>query len=137
MDIKFNVKRILLASLLFASLDALTMIYNSYVPIYLQAGNPSMAIATAGVLGFGLGPALTGFILTLDNIASLILTPIIGVWSDGIKSKMGRRKPFLVYTMPFMVIALFLLPIFPEMTDEELPAVAKPLAERVSRAASL
>jgi Na+/melibiose symporter-like transporter len=120
MDIKFNVKRILLASLLFASLDALTMIYNSYVPIYLQAGNPSMAIATAGVLGFGLGPALTGFILTLDNIASLILTPIIGVWSDGIKSKMGRRKPFLVYTMPFMVIALFLLPIFPEMISPEL-----------------
>jgi maltose/moltooligosaccharide transporter len=119
MKYKFDIKKIVLVSLIYCSLDVMWMIYNSYVPIYLQAGNPSFA-AGVGILGFGFGPALTGFLMTLDNIAALFLSPFIGMLSDCSKSKMGRRMPFIVFSMPFMVAALFLIPIFPQMIPAAL-----------------
>ena len=67
------------------------MVYNSYVPIYLQAGSAAFA-AGVGVLGFGFTPALTGFLMTLDNIASLFIAPFVGMLSDSSKSKMGTQN---------------------------------------------
>jgi hypothetical protein len=54
-------------------------LYNTYVPLYLQGGNPNFE---ADVIGFGLTPKMVGIILVVDNIAALILAPIIGAWSD-------------------------------------------------------
>ncbi len=119
MNFKFDIKRIVLVSLIYCSLDVMWMMYNSYVPIYLQAGNPAFD-AGAAVLGFGFGPAITGFLMTLDNIGALIISPFIGMWSDSTKSKMGRRTPFVVFSMPFMVAALILIPLFVQGIPAEL-----------------
>jgi Na+/melibiose symporter-like transporter len=108
---KLDIKRIALVSLIYCSLDVMWMIYNSYVPVYLQAGNPGFTEAGAGVLGFGIAPAITGFLMTLDNIGALILSPFIGILSDSSKSKMGRRISFILFSMPFMVAALVVIPL--------------------------
>lgn len=113
MKFKLDIKKIVLVSLIYTSLDVMWMVYNSYVPIYLQAGNPAFA-AGIGILGFGFTPVLTGFLMTLDNIASLFIAPFVGMLSDSSKSKMGRRKPFILFSMPFMVIALIFIPLIPE-----------------------
>lgn len=82
-------------------------LYNTYVPLYLQGGNPNFA---AQVNGFGLTPKVVGFILILDNIAALILAPIIGAWSDGYRGRFGRRMPFVIATVPIAAIAIGVLP---------------------------
>ena len=82
-------------------------LYNTYVPLYLQGGNPNF---TAQVLGFGLTPKVVGFILVIDNIAAFLLAPVIGAWSDGYRGRFGRRMPFVVATVPLAAIALAVIP---------------------------
>jgi len=82
-------------------------LYNTYVPLYLQGGNPNFQ---AQVIGFGLTPKVVGIILVLDNIAAFILAPIIGAWSDGYRGRFGRRMPFVVATVPLAAIALAAVP---------------------------
>ena len=55
-------------------ISLLWSIYNAYVPIFLQAGRPDFSEG-AGVRGFGLGTGITGFIMTLDNMAALLILP--------------------------------------------------------------
>jgi len=78
-------------------------LYNTYVPLYLQGGNP---LFDADVVGFGLTPKSVGFILVLDNIIAFILAPIIGAWSDGYRGRFGRRMPFVVATVPVAAASL-------------------------------
>ena len=82
-------------------------LYNTYVPLYMQGGNPNF---DAQIIGFGLTPKMVGIILVLDNIVALILAPIIGAWSDGYRGKFGRRLPFVVATVPLAAIALAVIP---------------------------
>ncbi len=83
-------------------------LYNTYVPLYLQGGNPNFQ---ANVAGFGLTPKTVGLILVLDNIASFILAPIIGAWSDGYRGKWGRRMPFVAACVPVAALALAAVPL--------------------------
>lgn len=82
-------------------------LYNTYIPLYLQGGNPNFE---AQVIGFGLTPKMVGIILVLDNIVAFILAPIIGAWSDGYRGKWGRRMPFVAATVPLAAIALAVIP---------------------------
>ena len=82
-------------------------LYNTYVPLYLQGGNPNFQ---AQVVGFGLTPKVVGIILVLDNIAAFLLAPIIGAWSDGYRGRFGRRMPFVIVTVPLAAIALTVVP---------------------------
>jgi maltose/moltooligosaccharide transporter len=82
-------------------------LYNTYIPLYLQGGNPNFQ---AEVIGFGLTPKAVGVILVLDNILAFILAPIIGAWSDGYRGRFGRRMPFVVATVPLAAIALAVVP---------------------------
>jgi MFS family permease len=83
-------------------------LYNTYIPLYLQGGNPNFQ---AQVVGFGLTPKVVGLILVLDNIAAFILAPIIGAWSDGYRGRFGRRMPFVVATVPLAAVALAVVPL--------------------------
>ncbi len=96
-------------------------LYNTYIPLYLQGGNPNFQ---AQVIGFGLTPKMVGIILVLDNILAFILAPIIGAWSDGYRGKLGRRMPFVVATVPLAAIALAVIPFIykgiPESSNGQL-----------------
>lgn len=82
-------------------------LYNTYVPLYLQGGNPEFH---AQVIGFGLTPKIVGLILVLDNIVAFLLAPIIGAWSDGYRGRFGRRMPFVIATIPLAAIAIAIVP---------------------------
>lgn len=82
-------------------------LYNTYVPLYLQGGNPNFE---AQVLGFGLTPKVVGIIMVLDNIAAFLVAPLIGAWSDSYRGRFGRRMPFVVATVPIAAIALAVVP---------------------------
>jgi MFS family permease len=92
-------------------------LYNTYVPIFLQAGNPDFGAQTAG---FGLGALATGFIMTLDNIAAFFIQPIVGALSDRTRTRFGRRMPYIVIFAPIAVASFCLIPIVPRMIPPEL-----------------
>lgn len=107
---KFSYGRLLLLGFGFMGTTILWGIYNAYVPIFLQAGRDGFA-TTAGVDGFGMSATVTGFIMTLDNIAALFILPFIGAWSDRIRTRIGRRKPFIAMGAPLAFIGFIGIPM--------------------------
>lgn len=118
--IKYSTSKVILVTLITGALGAMWFVYNAYVPIYLQGGSAALGEGTEGIPGFGLSPSATGFVMALDNILVLILGPFVGIWSDGLKSKLGRRLPFVLFSMPFMVVGLIGAAFIPGMIPAAL-----------------
>ena len=94
-------------------------IYNAFVPIFLQTGHPGF-ISTRNVLGFGLNATTTGAIMGIDNLAAIFILPLIGVWSDRIRTPIGRRYPFILTAAPLAAIAFIAMPLAAGMIKPEL-----------------
>ena len=107
---KFSYGRLLLLGFGFMGTTILWGIYNAYVPLFLQAGREGFA-TSAGVDGFGMSATSTGFIMTLDNIAALFILPFIGAWSDRIRTRIGRRKPFIAIGAPVAFLGFIGIPL--------------------------
>lgn len=80
-------------------------IYNAYVPLYLQAGRSDFKEG-AGLKGFGLEAAPAGFVMALDNLAALLILPVVGIWSD----RLGKRKAFIALGAPLAALGMLLVP---------------------------
>jgi MFS family permease len=106
---RFSYLKLILLGFGFMGISLLWGIYNAYVPIFLQAGRPDFS-TSAGVAGFGLGTTMTGFIMTLDNLAALFILPFVGAWSDRLRTSWGRRKPFIVIGAPLAMISFMAIP---------------------------
>jgi len=115
---KLNYKRTFLIGFGFFGIGILWTLYNAYVPIFLQAGHPDFE--AAGEIGFGFKPGFTGLIMTFDNIAAFFLLPFIGMWSDRIWTRFGRRMPFILVLAPISIIAFILIPITVGLIPPEL-----------------
>lgn len=116
-DLKLDYKKVFLIGFGFFGISVMWAIYNTYVPIFLQAGSPNFG---AQALGFGLSATLTGFIMTLDNIAAFFIQPIMGAVSDRTYTRIGRRMPYIVTCAPIAVLAFALIPLAPQMIPPEL-----------------
>ncbi len=58
----------------------------------------------------GASPTLYAFLaLTLVNALYVVLVPIVSTWSDRTRTKIGRRRPFLLVTAPMLAIVLVML----------------------------
>jgi MFS family permease len=58
--------------------------------------------------------------MTLDNILQLLLIPLISVWSDRTRTRIGRRMPFIVVMLP---LAAVLFSLIPPLAALSLPAL--------------
>ena len=95
---KFNYGKIFLLGFGFFGVSVIWGVYNAFVPIFLADR-------------FGLAPALIGFFMTLDNIAALFIQPPVGVWSDRLRTPIGRRMPFILIGAPIGAVAFGLIPM--------------------------
>lgn len=114
----YTKKALLLGFGLFGA-QLMWMLYNTYMPIFLQAGGEGF-ITTKVARGFGLSATLTGIIMTLDNIAAFFIQPIMGPISDRTKTRIGRRMPFILIFAPLSAIAFALIPVGAMMIPPEL-----------------
>ncbi len=55
-------------------------------------------------------PQRIAWVLSIGNLMALICSPFIGVWSDRLRTRLGRRRPFLLLSTPVMAIGLMLIP---------------------------
>ncbi len=92
-------------------------IFNQYIPIFLQAGNPEFErqLLEAGrslpdVQGFGLAPSLALFIMTWDNLFNMFLSPWVGARSDHTWNRFGRRKGWILLGAPIALLGFVFIP---------------------------
>lgn len=56
-----------------------------------------------------LSPAAVGVLFGLAKAWDAISNPLVGSWSDRVRSPMGRRRPFLVGALPLLAIGFVML----------------------------
>jgi maltose/moltooligosaccharide transporter len=106
---KLTFRQIFLLALIPLGAEMMWMLYNSYVPLYLQAGGSGFT-STAITKGFALGPFITAVIMTIDNVCNLIISPVIGVLSDQPNKKGQRRIPYLKVIVPVGALGFTAIP---------------------------
>lgn len=61
--------------------------------------------------GITLVPLFIGIIMTFDNIFGVIFQPTFGKLSDRCHSKLGKRRPFIVFGAPVCAVLFALIPL--------------------------
>ncbi len=108
---KFPWGRTFLIGFGFFGISILWPVFNQWVPLILQAGNPQFESSIENFLGFGLGPALAMFIMTWDNIINIFVQPWVGNRSDHTWNRFGRRKPWVLLGLPIALIGFVSIPL--------------------------
>ncbi len=113
----FSLRKTLIVGVGFLGISVIWPIFNQYIPIFLQAGNPEFErqLLEAGrelpdVVGFGLAPSLALFIMTWDNLINVFFQPWVGERSDRTWTRFGRRKPWLMVGVPIALFGFLLIP---------------------------
>jgi len=114
---KFSYFKVFLLGFGFFGISVIWSVYNSYVPIFLKE--------------LGLASWLVGFIMTIDNIFAVVLLPYLGVLSDVTRTRIGRRKPYILLGAPPAALTFALIPFF---RAELLPMMAVIIVMNLSMA---
>ena len=89
----------------FLGISVIWPIFNNYVPIFLKED-------------FGLTAAVIGFVMTWDNYLNMFVQPLVGERSDRTRTRIGRRKPFMLVGAPLAAIFFIAVPLV-----ETVPAI--------------
>lgn len=116
----FNYRKTLIVGFGFLGISIIWPIFNQFIPIFLQAGNPEFEArllaegrAIPQVAGFALSPALALFIMTWDNIINVFMQPWVGAKSDRTWNRFGRRKGWILLGVPIAIVGFVLIPLVP------------------------
>ncbi|MHA1675133.1 MAG: MFS transporter [Promethearchaeota archaeon] len=107
---KFKVIQTFLIGLGFMSCMFAWSMYNFYLPRILAGHKVAEEVLRVGIFQGNTSKLWTGVIMTLDNIAAILLQPYFGDLSDRLESKHGRRTPFLIIGIPVAALSMFIMP---------------------------
>lgn len=95
---KLNTKRTVLVGFAFLSICAFWQMYDGLVPKMLTET-------------FGISESISGYIMAADNVLALFLLPLFGGFSDRCTSRLGRRRPFILFGTLAAVALMIGLPL--------------------------
>ena len=95
---KLNTKRTVLIGFAFLSICAFWQMYDNLIPLILTNT-------------FHMNETLSGAIMAADNVLALFLLPLFGGISDRCKSRLGRRRPFILVGTLSAVVLMMGLPM--------------------------
>ena len=72
-------------------------LYNAYVPIFLKEN-------------FRLSSTLIGLVMTIDNVLAILLLPYLGALSDRTRTRLGRRRPYILVGSVLALVFFLLVP---------------------------
>ena len=114
---RFTYGKTFLVGFGFLGISIIWPIFNQFIPLFLQAGNPEFErqLLEAGreipnIVGFGMAPSLALFIMTWDNLINVFVQPWVGAKSDHTWNRFGRRKPWILLGMPIAVVGFVMIP---------------------------
>jgi MFS family permease len=68
--------------------------------------------------------SLIGLILGAEGVFALLLSPVIGPWSDTFHTPLGRRRPFMLAALGPLGFCLLLMPFMPNLWTTTLIVLA-------------
>ena len=92
----FPWRRTFLIALGFFGISLIWPVYKAYVPVFLDH--------------LGLSALLVGFFTSFDSYANLFIQPTVGTLSDRTRTRIGRRKPFMLIGAPVAALAFVSIP---------------------------
>ena len=95
---KLNTKRTVLVGFAFLSICAFWQMYDNLIPKILTET-------------FHMGESVSGIIMAADNVLALFLLPLFGGLSDKCTSRLGRRRPYILFGTLAAVAVMMALPI--------------------------
>lgn len=93
---RFPYKRTFIIGLGFFGISIIWPLFNNFVPIFLAE--------------LGLSATLVGFVMTWDNYLNMFIQPIVGERSDQTRTRLGRRKPWMLVGTPLAAVFFVLVP---------------------------
>ncbi len=93
-----HTKKTVLIGFAFLSICAFWQMYDNVIPKIL-------------IETFHIPESISGYVMAADNILALFLLPFFGGLSDKSKSRMGRRRPFILIGTILAVCFMILLPL--------------------------
>ncbi len=118
MKSRFPYGQTLIVGFGFLGISIIWPIFNQFIPLFLQAGNPEFErqLLAAGrevpqISGFALAPSLAFFIMTWDNILNVFLQPWVGERSDRTWNRFGRRKGWILLGVPVAFLGFIFIPV--------------------------
>jgi maltose/moltooligosaccharide transporter len=94
---QFPYARTFLLGFGFLGISLIWPIFNNFVPIFLRDR-------------FGLSATLIGFVMTWDNYLNMFVQPVVGERSDHTRTRLGRRKPWMLVGAPLAAVFFILVP---------------------------
>ncbi len=94
---RFKIGKTFVLGFGFFGVSIIWALYNAYVPIFLKQG-------------FNFSSFVIGLIMTIDNIFAILLLPYLGAMSDRTRTKLGRRRPYILGGAPFAALFFILIP---------------------------
>lgn len=114
---KFDYGKTIIVGLGFLGISIIWPIFNQYIPLFLQAGNPEFErqLLAEGrtlpdITGFALAPSLALFIMTWDNLINVFVQPWVGARSDRTWNRFGRRKGWILLGLPLALLGFVAIP---------------------------
>ena len=93
---KLNYKRTILVGMAFFLISAFWQAYDAIIPLILTNR-------------FGLPQTASGAVMSIDNVLAVFLLPVFGALSDKIKTKHGKRTPFIFFGTIAAIISFIAL----------------------------
>jgi maltose/moltooligosaccharide transporter len=93
----FSWPRTFLLGFGFLGVSVIWSLYNAYVPVFLKET-------------FHLRSAVIGLIMTVDNVFAIVLLPFLGALSDRTRTRLGRRRPYILVGSILAAVFFILIP---------------------------
>ena len=84
---------------------------NEAFPVLADFAKAQGENVTTAAGGITLVPLFIGIIMTFDNIFGVIFQPTFGKLSDRCHSKLGKRRPFIVFGAPICAVLFAMIPL--------------------------
>ena len=95
---KLNTRRTILVGFAFLSICAFWQMYDNLIPLMLTNT-------------FHMNETLSGMIMAADNVLALFLLPLFGGLSDKCRSRLGRRRPYILFGTLAAIVLMLGLPL--------------------------
>lgn len=90
--------RTIMTGFAFMSIMSFWQMYDNIIPLILKNS-------------FSMNEVWIGAIMAVDNVLALFLLPIFGTWSDKVKTRLGKRMPFIIAGTILADICMFFMPV--------------------------
>ncbi len=95
---KLNYKRTFLIGLAFMAISAFWQLYDNAIPLMLKKT-------------FNVTDDVSGYIMAADNLLAVFLLPLFGALSDKVRTRFGKRKPFIIVGSCLAAAIMLLVPL--------------------------